>query len=53
MNGAVIKRIGIAATVISIGATIIRDWVGEKKMDETIEEKVNEALARKEHEKES
>lgn len=53
MNRAVIKCIGIAATIIGMGATLITDWVNEKKMDEKIEEKVNEALARKENGRES
>lgn len=53
MTGAVIKGIGLAATVIEMGTSLITDWVNEKKMDEKIEEKVNEALARKEHEEES
>lgn len=40
-----IKVIGLVATVISIGANLVSEWVDEKKMDEKIEEKVNEALA--------
>ena len=44
-NGKVIKAIEIAATVIGFGVSILTDWVNEKKMDEKIEEKVNEALA--------
>lgn len=43
----IIKGIGMAATVIGIGATLITDWVNEKKMEEKIEEKVNEALTKK------
>lgn len=45
MTGAMIKSIGIAATVVGMGTTLISDWVNEKKMEEKIEEKVNEALA--------
>ena len=44
-----ILRMKSAATVIGMGTSLITDWVNEKKMDEKIEEKVNEALARKEH----
>ena len=40
-----IKAIGVAATVIGVGVNLITDWVNEQKMDEKIEEKVNEALA--------
>ncbi len=47
MTGAVIKGIGLAATVIGMGTSLITDWVNEKKMDEKIEEKVNEALSRR------
>ena len=50
MTGAVIKGIGIAATAIGMGTTLINDWVTEKKMDRKIEEKVNEALSKREQE---
>lgn len=42
-----IKAIGVAATVIGVGVNLITDWVNEHKMDEKIEEKVSEALARR------
>lgn len=45
MNGKIIKVIGLIATVAGVGANLITDWVSEKKMDEKIEEKINEALA--------
>lgn len=41
-----IKVIGITATAIGIGATLAADWVGEKKMNITIEKKVMEALSK-------
>ena len=44
-KGGLIKTLGIVATVIGLGATLVTDWVNDKKMDEKIEEKVNEALA--------
>jgi hypothetical protein len=50
MNGKLIKILGIAATVIGMGATLITDWVNDKKIDEKIEEKVNEALAKRNEE---
>lgn len=43
-----IKAIGLVATLIGFGVTIVTDWVNEKKMDETIEEKINEALTERE-----
>lgn len=45
INGKLIKILGITATVVGMGATLITDWVNEKKMEEKIEEKINEALA--------
>lgn len=53
MNGMVIRAIGIGATLISIGATFITNWVDEKKMEEMVDEKVNEALAKRNKEEES
>lgn len=50
MNGKFIKVIGLVATVIGLGATLITDWVNDKKMDERIEEKVNEALSNRNNE---
>ena len=50
MNSKFIKILGMAATAIGMGATLITDWVNDKKMDEKIEEKVNEALAEREEE---
>ena len=47
INGKLIKVLGIAATAIGMGATLITDWVNDKKMDEKIEEKVNKALAKR------
>lgn len=43
-----IKIFGIVATVAGIGASLITDWVNEKKMDEKIDEKINDALASRE-----
>ncbi|WP_195509029.1 hypothetical protein [Coprococcus comes] len=42
-----IKAIGVAATVIGVGVNLITDWVNEQKMAEEVEEKVSEALARR------
>lgn len=47
MNGKLVKVLGLAATVVGVAATLVTDWVNEQKMDEKIEEKVNEALARR------
>ncbi len=52
MDSKLIKILGIAATAIGMGATLITDWVNDKKMDEKITKKVTEALT-KINEKES
>lgn len=48
-----VKGIGLAATVVGVGATLVTDWVNDKKMDQKIEDKVNEALSKKKEEEES
>lgn len=53
MSSTLVKVLGIVATVIGMGATLITDWVDEKKMDEKIEERVNEAFAKRENKDES
>ena len=53
MNSKMIKAIGMAATIIGIGVNLLTDWVDEQKMDEKIEAKVNETLAKKEETEES
>lgn len=50
MTKSVIKGIGIAAAVIGMAATFATDWVNEKKMEEEIEKKVNEAFNKREKE---
>jgi len=47
-----VKILGITATVMGIGASLLSDWLNDKKMDEKITEKITEALA-KINEKES
>ena len=49
-----IKILGLSATAIGMVATLITDWVNEKKMDEKIDERICEALAKQnEEDKES
>ena len=52
MNSKLIKILGMVATAIGMGATLVTDWVNDKKMDEKITEKVTEVLT-KINEKES
>jgi len=50
MNTKIIKILGFAATAVGMAATLVTDWVNDKKMDEKIEAKVNQAIS--EHDKE-
>ena len=52
MNSKLIKILGMVATAIGMGATLVTDWANDKKMDEKITEKVTEVLT-KINEKES
>lgn len=47
MSKNVIKILGISASLISMSASLITDWVYEKKMDEKIEQKIIEALSKR------
>lgn len=47
LSSSLIKVLGILATVVGIGANLLSDFVGEKKTDAKIQEKVNKALAEK------
>ena len=55
MNKTLIKIVGVAATILGVGVTLITDWVNEQKMNEKIEEKIDTALAERatENEEES
>ena len=37
MNSKIIRIIGLAATVIGLGANLINDWADEQKMNEQID----------------
>lgn len=44
-NSKLIKILGIIATVGGAAATLLADWVNEKKMDEKIDEAIDAKLA--------
>lgn len=46
MNDKLIKILGMSATIMGIGVTLINDWVADKKLDKKIDEKINEALTK-------
>lgn len=53
MSGTIVKAIGIGATLVGAGATLVTSWVDERKMEEMIDAKVNEALEKREEGEES
>lgn len=44
-NAKLIKILGLVATAVGMGATLLNDWVNEKKMEEKIDERIDEKLA--------
>ena len=44
--------IGLAASAVSVGANIVSNWADERKLEEKIERKVNEALAERDKKEE-
>ncbi len=51
-NSKLIKILGLVATVGGVAATLLTDWVNEKKMDEKINECIDAKLAALEDEDE-
>lgn len=45
INAKMVSILGIVATTVGMGATLLTDWVNEKKMEEKIDERINEKLA--------
>ena len=45
INAKMVKILGIIDTAVGMGATLLTDWVNEKKMEEKIDERINEKLA--------
>ncbi len=48
----IIKVLGTAATIVGLAANLLSDWVKDRQMNEKIEEKVNEAIAKRNKEQE-
>ena len=44
-NAKMVKILCLVATSVGMGATLLTDWVNEKKMEEKIDECINEKLA--------
>ena len=50
IKGSLLQAIGVVATIGGVVASLLADWVNEKKVDEMISTKVNEMMAKKENE---
>lgn len=48
-NDKLIKIIGIAATVVGVGVSLVSNWVNDKNLDMKVDEKIAKALADKEN----
>lgn len=47
MKDSTIKLLGLAATAVGLGASLLSGYIGDKKVDASIEEKIAKALAEK------
>ena len=45
MNTKTLKILGVVTAIVGIGVDLLAGYVGDKKLDNTISEKVAEALA--------
>lgn len=45
--------LGVIATIAGGAATLLGNWVADKKNEEMIEEKINESLTKRENEEEA
>lgn len=52
MKANVLSILGVVATIAGGAAALLGNWVTDKKMEETIEIKVNEALEKREEKEE-
>ena len=45
INAKMVNILSLVAATVGMGATLLTDWVNEKKMEEKIDERINEKLA--------
>ena len=48
----IVKVLGTVATIVGLAANLLSDWAKDRQMNEKIEEKVNEAIAKRDNENE-
>ena len=42
-----LKILGLVTTIVGAGVSLVSNWVGDKKQEQIIDEKVNEALTKR------
>ena len=48
MKERLLKILCFAAPLVTMGATLLSNWADQRNLEETIDEKINEALAERE-----
>lgn len=51
-KSSIIKVLGTVVTVVGLAANLLSDWVKDQQMNKKIDEKVNEAIAKRDKEDE-
>ena len=51
MKERLLKILCFAAPLVTMGATLLSNWADQRNLEETIDEKINEALAEREEKK--
>ena len=52
MKERLLKILCLVTPLVTLGATLLSDWADQRNMEETIDEKVREALAEREEKNE-
>ena len=47
ISSKIVKAIGFLAAVVGLGTTFVSNWVAEKKMEETVDERVNKLFTKR------
>ena len=48
MNAKWVEVLGVIGSIVGVGATLLTDWVNDKKIDEKIDERLSEKLTKEE-----
>ena len=48
MNAKWVKVLGVIGSLVGVGATLLTDWVNDKKIDQKIDERLSKKLTKEE-----